>query len=68
MRNYKSFITISKWRSSLSKYNIPLLGPPRAPWGPLDSALMNDDEVFTLLFFKRHLVLQGAPSGFWPGF
>ena len=47
--------------------------PPRAPWGPLDSTLMNEmkmkkNEVFTLLIFlkvlKGHLVLQGAPSGF----
>ena len=46
--------------------------PPRAPWGPLDSSLMNKKrtKVFTLLFFKKDIwwykVLQGAPCWFLP--
>ena len=53
----------------LSQVGSALVRPPRAPWGPLDSGLMMmRNEVFTLLFLKGHLVLQGAPSGFWLGF
>ena len=36
--------------------NSSVIRPPRAPWGPLDSALMMrkwKNEVFTLLFLKR---------------
>ena len=42
--------------------------PPRAPWGPLDSGLNPAPETFLPFFLKGHFVLQGAPSGFWPGF